>query len=78
MKIIGRMYFNTGGMAVSIVAVKGGTNDWAAYIGGSDSPHLTFRAEDLHQWTRKHGAKLSENYARVIFPDVPEELSYRR
>ncbi len=75
MKIIGRVYFNSNNMAVSFVAVAGGGNDWAAYVGGSDSDHLTYHAEDLHQWTMEHGAKLPESWARVIFPGV--ELAYR-
>lgn len=67
-RILDSYYWNTNGMAISIVAVEGGI-DWAAYIGATDKVEHEI---DAHLWTLDYGAKLSESFARSLFKvDMP-------
>ena len=71
-KIIEGRYWNTCGIAISVVASVVEEIDWAAYIGATSR---MVSEEESVKWTKKYGAKLSESDARYYFPDI--ELPYR-
>lgn len=64
-------YWNTNGMQVSIVAVQGGTNDVAAYIGATANAH---HEQETHDWTILHGAKLYRDEAFRMLPRLEQIL----
>lgn len=73
--IIANRYWNANGTSVSIVAVRGAVKDWAAYIGSC--PHRSASEVDEAEWVRRHGCKLREAEANVMFPHVAGTLKYR-
>lgn len=70
--IIEARYWNTGGIAIAIIAVVTENIDWAAYIGANK---FVEHEEDAIEWTMRWGAKLSELDARHFFADM--DLPYR-
>jgi len=68
-EIVGTRYWNTNGVAVAIVAISGGDNDWAAYIGATTD---TSRDRIAFDWTIKQGAKLTEKEALAFFPHMKD------
>ena len=66
-------YWNSNDHAVVIVAVEGGDNDWAAYIGASD---CTEYEEDAVRDVACNGSKLSREMATLLFPHITG-LAYR-
>ncbi len=60
------------GKNVIAVAKEGGNNDWAAYIGAV--PGINHEAEIEH--VMRHGDKLPEDVARVLFPEF-RDLTWR-
>lgn len=69
---IDRSYFNANGKGIAIVAVKGGIDDWAAYIGADDG----WSEDGCYEWTRHRGVKLTREQATRWFPRLPAE-AYR-
>ena len=75
-EIIAHRYWNTGGVAVAIVAVEGGADDVAAYIGGDPRPHA--REDDTVQHVLYTGAKLTREEAMRFLPKLlTSSLVYR-
>ncbi|KKK53690.1 hypothetical protein LCGC14_3092250 [marine sediment metagenome] len=72
--ILNYSYWNTGGMAMAIVAKEGDVADWAAYIGATQSKGQS--EEDTVRWVCRKGAKLSRDQAHRWFPKLPIE-AYR-
>ena len=66
-RVLGTRYWNCGNIGVAIVAVEGYVNDWAAYIGGSDTVQSEGHAIEL---AAMHGCKLAETEARAHFPNI--------
>ncbi len=74
--IVMSRYWNTNGTPVAIVAVEGGANDVAAYIGGD--PNYSRREEETLRWVAENGAKLSRGDAFRFLPRLQDvELAYR-
>ena len=71
-KIIEGRYWNTSGIAIAVVASVTEGIDWAAYIGGSSE---MMSEEEMVDWTKRWGVKLSESDAVHYFSDI--ELPYR-
>ena len=69
---LGHKYWNTCGIGIAIVAVKGGGNDWAAYIGATTD---TSREAHAVNTAALEGEKLSMADALHFFPWI--ELPYR-
>lgn len=59
-------------MRVLVVAREGGIRDWAAYIGAVPGEDHDLEWEEV----ARHGSKLSEELARVLFPSF-RRLRYR-
>lgn len=74
LRIVACRYWNTNGAAISIVARQGFNNDFAAYIGATNSSHHT--EEETHEWAAEQGCKLDEPLARFLFPQLAD-LVYR-
>lgn len=66
-------YWNANGFGTAIVAVLGGANDWAAYIGAQPDPSSE---QETVEWVSRHGCKLGESEARAFF-HMDETLVYR-
>ena len=71
-RVIGESYFNSNGVGIAIVAVEGGADDWAAYIGAD----VGMSEDACVRWTCRHGAKLGRDQAGRWFPQLPLE-AYR-
>jgi hypothetical protein len=71
-KVVEGRYWNTGGVAIAIVAVITEGIDWSAYIGGTPD---TRKEATAVEHAARYGAKLSEREARFYFPDI--KLPYR-
>ena len=69
-------YWNGNGFGIAVVAVEGGADDWAAYIGAQPDPATD---QQTVLWTRRFGTKLTEEEARGLFGDHPglAPLQYR-
>jgi hypothetical protein len=69
--IIAHRYWNTNGSQVAIVAVEGGNNGVAAYIGGTqDYDH----EEDTIHWVVQNGAKLTSGEATRMLSDLSHTM----
>lgn len=78
--IIASKYWNTNRAQVAIVAIQGGNNDVAAYIGGTQDVQ---REEDTLKWVVEYGAKLTDIEAHRMLSELGETmrrlgLHYRR
>ena len=74
--IIASRYWNSNGLPVAIVAVEGGMQDVAAYIGGDPDPGAT--EEETLQRVREYGAKLGKDEAMRFLPALLDcGLRYR-
>lgn len=71
--VVGIKYWNTNGVAIAIVAVKGYADDWAAYVGADGG----WKESECVEWTKRHGAKLTQAEAAALFPALPVE-AWRR
>lgn len=60
-------FWSANGSNVAIVAVSGKNADWAAYIGALSGSSVT--KEEVVEWVEKHGSKIGEYHARVLFPE---------
>ena len=58
---------------ISVVAIEGGANDWAAYVAGL--PIYSEPTDDFLERVYRDGAKLTEDQARGFFPEI--SLRYR-
>lgn len=65
-------YWNSNGIGIAIVAVRGMVGDWAAYIGAE---HNGWRAKDAIDAAATCGEKLGEHLARAIFPGIEGHYS---
>ena len=75
--IVASRYWNANGTITAIVAVEGGNNDVAAYIGGDPDQHA-HRADTI-QHVAAHGSKLTKNEAHGMLPELADiPLTYRR
>ena len=68
------LYWNANNFAVVIVALEGGCNDWAAYIGATDS--FSFPEYETVEFVKKHGCKISKDHAEFLFPEF-KDLEWR-
>ena len=68
-----RMRYTILGRNVLAVAKEGAVNDWTAYIDAV--PGINHQAETEH--VMRHGDKLQEKVARVLFPEF-HDLAWRR
>ena len=69
-KIYHSKYWNTNGIGIAIVAVRGGNNDIAAYIGASEAG--AERQEEAEGWAKRFGAKLGKEEAFGMLPHLQE------
>ena len=75
--IIASRYWNTNYTPVAIVAIEGGNNDVAAYIGGDPNSQAT--EEETLRRVAAYGAKLTREDALRMLPALAlmPELHYR-
>jgi len=69
---IAHRYWNSNGIGIAIVAIRGYAGDWAAYIGAEP---LGWAEQDAVDKAAECGEKLSEALAQAIFPTI--ESHYR-
>lgn len=79
--IVTSKYWNTNGIGISVVAIEGQINDVAAYIGASERG-AEYESE-AQEWSRRYGAKLTEEEAKGMLPQIAQILEdngmhYRR
>jgi hypothetical protein len=61
--------------AVVIVAIEGGVNDYAAYIGAA---RTNYSDEMAVEYVHRRGTKISQKWAEFLFPEFKEAgLSWR-
>ena len=72
-RIIQSRYWNTNGIGIAIVAVTGGNNDVAAYIGASSDG--AEREQAALDWTIKFGAKLQRVEAYGMLPGLEDKMT---
>jgi hypothetical protein len=58
---------------VLAVAVQGGGYDWACYIKSVEGTSHAREADDVY----RHGSKVNEEFATLLFPDFAEGCTYR-
>ena len=71
--IIERKYWNTNGMGIAIVAVRGMNNDVAAYIGACAEG--AERQEAAEEWTMLRGSKLGKEEAFDMLPRLKDRMT---
>ncbi len=71
--IIDWKFWAANGFTCAIVAVKGGIDDWAAYISGNhDLPE-----HDTVMFAARYGGKLSRDQATAFFPRMATTFNWR-
>ena len=74
-RIVQSRYWNTNGIGIAIVAVLGGNNDVAAYIGASEDG--AEREEAAMDWTISFGAKLTATDAFGMLSNLEDTMATR-
>jgi len=65
--VMAHRYWNTNGIGIAIVAVRGMVGDWAAYIGAEPTGQ---HEHDAVEAAEQYGEKLSESHAHFLFPSI--------
>jgi len=66
-RLIAHRYWNSNGIGIAIVAIRGHVEDWAAYIGAEP---IGWAEQDAVNAASECGEKLGEKLARAIFPTI--------
>lgn len=72
-RILQSKYWNTNGIGIAVVAIQGGNNDVAAYIGASSEGAV--RQEAAEEWAMRFGAKLYLEEALGMLPNLEAAMT---